>query len=155
MQDFIAQLEAELEKSLRQRDAAKAAREHAAAEEAKWEQDVRALKNLISRRRNDTAHSDGLQPAAEGYSTANDPHFVSGFEELNRVEWVYGQLVKAGAAGMLPTELYEASKKAGFFMHKNYAYVATSKLVERGRAVKVGKRYRAIEKEVSSEEKTS
>jgi hypothetical protein len=63
--------------------------------------------------------------------------------------------VKAGAAGMLPTELYEASKKAGFFMHKNYAYVATSKLVERGRAVKVGKRYRAIEKEVSSEEKTS
>ncbi len=47
---------------------------------------------------------------------------------------------------MLPTELYAASQKAGFSMHKNYPYVATSKLVERGRAVKVGKRYRAIEK---------
>jgi hypothetical protein len=157
-EQFITQLEAELEKSLKQREAAKKERERATLEEARWEQDVRALKNLISHRRNDAAHGgkiDSLQASAEGYSTNNDPSFVSGYEEVNRVEWAFEQIAKAGAAGMLPTEIYETAKKDGLSMHPNYPYVATKKLLERGRIQKIGKRYTAIEKEAISAETTS
>jgi hypothetical protein len=158
MQDFLSQLEAELEKSLKQQDVAKRIRERAALEEARWEQDIRALKNLISRRRNDAAHGgivDNLQASAAGYSSADDPDYVSGYEEVNRVEWIYARIVDAGASGLLPTEIFDIAKKSGISMHPNYPYVATKKLLDRGLIEKVGKQYRALKKEASSEEKTS
>jgi hypothetical protein len=155
MQEFIAQLEAELAKSLERREAAKKERERATFEESRWEQDVRALTMLIARRRNDAAHSgtiDTLHGSAEGYSTADDQDYVSGYEEINRVEWIFKQIANAGAAGILPTEIYEVARNQGLSMHKNYPYVATGKLLERGRIVKVDKRYRVKATEGSVQE---
>ncbi len=155
---FIVQLEAELQNSLKRLEAAKKDRERAALEEVKWEQDVKALRNLLSRRRDEPSNAviiASLRASAENDSNGDDPSFVSGYEEVNRVEWIFDRVAESGSVGVLPTEIFESSQKVGLTMHSNYPYVALGKLLERGRVEKVGKRYRAIEKEVSPEEKTS